>query len=171
MNLDKPRNNCVYSPSELITKFYIENGKGFSPLSSFIAAVSGMNNQSAITTESIDAIAPLMKKLDCTQTFDFLNTGELYIFIACISQYSYLARSPEIAKKWIDKRVKEEIIDEEEEDDNESLSDEIMKSQIDFDVKSILFPTFGEFVKRDIKIDHIRKLFITTVSKVTGHSF
>lgn len=171
MNLDKPQVNSVYTPSELITKFYIENGEGIMPLSSFIAAVSRMNDQSAIKKESIDAIAPLMKKLDCTQSFDFLNTGELYIFITCISQYSYLSRSPEISKKWIDKRLKEEFSEDElQNDSNDSYSYEILMSQIDFELKSILMPTFGEIVKKDIKIDHIRKLFTSTMSAITENT-
>lgn len=105
----------------------------------------------------IGIIAPIINKLDTSQSFEFLNMDDLCVFIACIAQYSYLARAPDVSTRWINLKINEEF-DENDEDEDETVRDEIMVSQVDFELKSNVMPIFGELEKREIKVDHIRKL-------------
>lgn len=155
------QNDKHYSQSELVRKYYIENGKEMSPLSCFIAAVSGLPNPSVIKNETIDILAPLLKELEKSQSFGFLNTSDTSCYLATLSHFSYFARLHDISKQWHDLRYREEF----EYEDDDLMKEQVMKFQLDLELKTIILPTFAEFSKKGIQLDSVKKMITSTIQK------
>ena len=146
-----------------IIRFCIENGKGMSPVGCFFTVCSAMaiSPLSRLSPENINRLMTRMNQFDCSDSFESLYSDDMCIHIVTLARFSYLARKLEDAQHWTTLRFSEEVDSE--------LVDEFKKYQLDFEVHSIILPTCGEFVKRGIKFDQVRKLFTNNLSQIIGN--
>ncbi|OHS94795.1 hypothetical protein TRFO_39035 [Tritrichomonas foetus] len=123
------------------------------PNSSFFNLPSEEQNNFLNTVESIEQI----KEIECSVG------SELYILIVLICSFSYLARSPEISQRWLDFRFDEECNGE-----KPQLFEDMIRYQLEFEMRVIIQPAFSEFAKQDFKVDAIRRNFTESVLKIAG---
>ena len=151
---------------EWLVKYYIENGRKSSPITLFITAASSLKCYKDFNPiKIIDKIAPILDELETIETFDFLESEEIHVLVAILCKFSYLTRSQEIAKKWIEKRFNNNCTDI-----NPIMRDEIIKYQLEFELKSIILPACSKLLKKGIKVDNIKKIFNTSIANLIGSS-
>ncbi|EAY17544.1 hypothetical protein TVAG_453720 [Trichomonas vaginalis G3] len=108
-----------------------------------------------------DIIYKAFVRFDKCETFDVLFDSDISSLVCAISRYSYLARSLDTMKKFVDQRFSE---------DNES-DQEVQKFIIEYEMRSFIIPCCGEFAKRNIRTDAFRKLFTSNASAITHSVF
>lgn len=157
----------MYS-QQMKTKFNIENGTPISSISCLYLAsnFTGKNILKDIPGDVLNKVFEIMKELEKSNSFDLFYSGGLINFIVELSCFSYLARNLEDTEQWVKYRFQREL-----QNDDEEMREDLKKFQLDFEVRSIILPACGEFVKKGIKFDLVRKLFTTNVSKITGNQF
>ena len=157
----RPWDRVGVSKSGMI-RYCIENGKEMSPVGCFFTVCSAMaiSPLSRLAPDKINSLMKRMKQFDSSDSFSTLFSDDISLHIVTLAKFSYLARKFEDTQRWTTLRFSEQV--------EQDLVDEFKKYQLDFEVHSIIVPTCGEFVKRGIKFDHVRKLFTNNLSQMTG---
>lgn len=166
MNCDPMIYNDVDSNISLTkSKYYLEYGSSFNNGTTVFTILSSIPDSSffSIKKEDQNLFFKTIESLDQINDIDSSLTSDLVVLTALICSFSYLARDFEISQKWIKLRFDEEFADE----DSECIED-LIKYQLDFELKVMIQPAFGEFTKNSISIDEIRNHFTECLSKFTS---
>ena len=150
-------------------RLFLENGKGFNSLTSFLICCSlvKIHPFSKISNEIKNKICILMYQFQEIKQLNHLFLNNLIYPLCILSKFSYIARPYEITLKLIKNRFEEEF----EIDDDQDTWEMVQNYQLEFEVRSIILLCSGEFVKKGIKFDQIRKLFTSNISLITKTVF
>lgn len=94
-------------------------------------------------------------------------TNDLLLLTALICSFSYLARDFEVSKNWVKLRFDEDS----EKVEKTELFDDIVRYQLEFEMRLLIQPSFNEFTKNSIRIDEIRNCFTECLTKMTSINF
>jgi hypothetical protein len=142
---------------EAYARFYLENGRGLSSITPFYLAVAMVEN---FPMTAVDSIAKGFREFEKLDSFEALFGSDLCLLLIGIANFSYFARDEEVARRWCDKRFSSQG----------EFALEIRNYQLDFEMRSLILPTFSEFAKKGVRLDSLRRRMTTTITAISGVS-
>jgi hypothetical protein len=143
---------------EIITRFFLENGNGCSAITPFFIAVSMAGT---FSMQSVDTLMTAFREFEARDAFEALFAKDFLFQLGVLAQYSYIVRDEETARRWCDLRLEDRI----------EGALEIRNIEMDFELRSLIMPAFGELAKKGIRMDSIRKRMTATLTAISGISF
>jgi hypothetical protein len=143
---------------ETIARFFLENGGGCSSITPFFIAVSMAGT---FSMNSIDAVMKAFKAFETIDAFEGVFAKDFEMQLAILAQFSYFLRDDATARRWCDLRL----------EDRADGALEIRNLELDFELRSLILPAFGELAKKGIRLDSVRKRMTATLTAISGISF
>jgi hypothetical protein len=144
---------------DILTKFYLENGTGVSLATSFYLACSLVQD---ISMEPLNSVMRGIQEFELLDWMDAMLTDDLVCPISVLARFSYYSRAIDIARKWVDLRFPRSEAEG---------SEELRNLEIEFELRTLIVPGFGELLKKGIRLDMTRKSSTTNISQIAGVNF
>ena len=151
---------CYYSePYEVNQRFFIQN-KAMGQVS--VCAFILCDTIGKLQTRKQILLMDCLSELDKCALIESAGTSDVTLLIALISKFSYCMREENVSKELCKMRFKEELVD-----DPPEMAEEIGKSILDFEYRTILQPSFGELCRLGYSIDLARKILSDNMTVLT----
>jgi hypothetical protein len=144
---------------DILTKFYLENGPGVSLATSFYLAYSPVQD---LSMEPLNFVMRGIQEFERLDWMDAILTDDVVCPISVLARFSYYSRAIDTARKWVDLRFPRSEAEG---------SEDLRNLEIEFELRTLIVPSFGDLLKKGIRLDITRKSCTTNISQIAGVNF